>query len=100
MWENGEKSALGHQYFDQLRRNSYRLSYRDRSCSALFYGKQTIEKIERRDAEGQIFCSYGILFLYVSGISQDRVVYPRTNRRSFGNNLISFKKVVDSLWRM
>ena len=100
MWGIGRRAVWDPQYFDQLRRNSYRLSYRDRSCSALFYGKQTIEKIERRDAEGQIFCSYGILFLYVSGISQDRVVYPRTNRRSFGNNLISFKKVVDSLWRM
>ena len=79
---------------------SYSLFFALKEYERLVYGKQTIEKIERRDAEGQIFCSYGILFLYVSGISQDRVVYPRTNRRSFGNNLISFKKVVDSLWRM
>ena len=47
-----EEAVWDSQYFDQLRRNSYRLSYRDRSCSALFYGKQTIEKIERRDAGG------------------------------------------------
>ena len=50
--EIGRRAVWDPQYFDQLRRNSYRLSYRDRSCSALFYGKQTIEKIERRDAEG------------------------------------------------